>query len=173
MKALILSLGLTLAWLLTVIAIFHARPIEARSKTMALGFGVWFLLALPAYLYLPPNLGILESRWSQTPIAAGLLQLAALAIAWFITVYQVYFYIDRPITFRMFAEIDQAKTGKMTFDELNKLYSLEYMVEKRFNDMARNDLLTKQGNHFVLSARGRRLARIFYWFKRLLDAKLA
>ncbi len=171
MKAVLLAFVFTLLWIALQAVLFNLFEARHRSKWMLYSFVPTLPLLAWVYRVSPKQLGCLPAAWSQTANPVGIFTATVLYIVLALTWYQVYFYIDRPITFRMFIEIFKAPGQRLTRSQLDQVYSLEFMVQKRFDDMIRNGLVQCTDGLCQLTPKGQSLASVFNFSKVLFGVK--
>jgi hypothetical protein len=77
--------------------------------------------------------------------------------------------VDSP-SLVMALAIDKAGEAGLPEAEFNAMMNDSLLVEPRIKDMLRDGLITKDGNIYHLTAKGRRMAGIFVQHRRLLGA---
>ena len=92
---------------------------------------------------------------------------AILYIFLFFSYAQVYFLFDRGISARILVELLDAG-GAMKHEELRKRYDPFVLQDRRFADMLYGGHIKEHNGEYILSAKGRLLAKVFRWGKKIL-----
>jgi pimeloyl-ACP methyl ester carboxylesterase len=69
-----------------------------------------------------------------------------------------FFLLERGLSLRVTIEISRAPQGRMKLAEIMRVYSYDYILEKRIGQMLDMDYWRKDGGDFVSTDKGRRFA---------------
>jgi hypothetical protein len=69
-----------------------------------------------------------------------------------------FFLIERGLSLRATIEISRAPQGRMTLAEIMRVYTYDYILEKRLGQILTMDYWRKDGENFVSTVKGRRFA---------------
>jgi hypothetical protein len=173
-KAVFLAAAMTIAYLLALTVGFRLLPAETlRARFMVR----LFLLTLPASVAIhyvtPDNLGFLPVHWYETGYGVDLWFFLFLYSACFFGgLLQLYNLADRGFSLRIVIDIDNSPTGYMTVDEVVDSYSsgrgIEWMYQKRIDDLARLNLIAVDKGMVSPTLSGSRMASRFSWLRRFL-----
>lgn len=165
LKGIVLALvAFTLFLPLHIVMLRLVRP-HARFKTM---MGLHALLSaslLGVYASTPADLGVLPDELATGGAVIGALN--AIIVHWFLFMgYSMfYFLIDRGFSLRVMIEIQKAAGGAMTHAQVAVAYPPESVIRRRLDEMVEIGRLTKDGERYRLTARGRLDARMFAFVK--------
>lgn len=167
-KGLLLSLFLVALWILAQLVVVHAfRPVRVFSAMTWL-----FAPTLPAFVVLyvlaPPGLFVLPEGLVRESMALGLLNGLFVHLLLYCTWVEAFFCIDRPVTLRILVEFAKAPRGRLTLPQIRDVYSLEQMIAQRLHSMRLNGYVEERGGRYVLTPKGRALARGIRRLRRLL-----
>jgi hypothetical protein len=146
------------------VGLFHARPIENRSRAIA----IVFVLALGAQI-LSAGIGI-GLMFGVPPLSAffvtvlsGVLVMAGL----FVIYMPLYYTISASLSVQALITIERAGAGGLTLETLAPVSYLEELVRLRLESMAASGNLLHEGEVFRLTPKGRGIAWAFQALKRL------
>lgn len=157
-------------FVVTQIILVHVVTVTRRLKAMALNWlvllGVYVIIygqfqrVLPASL-LPPA-GISEIA-RVVNYVNGLFVYLML----FLT-FCCFYYTDHSLCLAYMVEMDHRPDKKMSIDEVKKHFPFDGMLQRRFNDMVASRLVVREGDHYRLDKKGRRMIAITGNLKRFL-----
>lgn len=166
MKGLLLALACSAGTALGVTVLFACRDVVRRAASMC---GV-FLLSVPvylaAYVWTPPDLGVLPPRLVEArgwlDGAYGLVVHAALfAGGWL----QLYNLAERGFSLRILIDIAEAPERALTGEQVAARYGggrgAAWMREKRIEGLVETGLARWDGGRLRATPKGQRTARIF------------
>lgn len=158
-KGLLLSIIVVLTSVVAQAVVVHMlRPVKVFN-TMAL----LFLLTVPVFLVLyditPRDLYVLPESLARTPAALGCLNGLLVHILLYCTWVEAFYYIDRPVTLRILVEFAKSPGGYLTLSEIRGVYGLEQMITSRLESMRINGYLEEQYDRYILTRKGKALAR--------------
>lgn len=169
-KGLVLAIVLLAAWVLAQVALVHATKTARIFRVLAATFVPVVPLFLILFSATPADLGFLPERLARSPgplgIASGLVLLVLGWGAWV----QLYFALDRSVTLRLLLELSLAKDEVFTEPQVRAAYGLDRMIERRLEILESSGHIAKDGPRFVLTAKGRRFARLFALARRISGA---
>jgi hypothetical protein len=142
-KAVLVSLAVTFAWLLLQNAWVHLFKPTRIFRGIALAFFVSWPLVPVVYWSTPADLGFLPVGLSGTPPRVGVAAAVLLHLLFFFNWCQFFFYVDRSITLRLLVEFVKSPDGVRTLDEIRGVYDLERMIRARMSVLHRNGWLVK------------------------------
>src|ERR1700738_1026756 len=167
MKAVIVAAAMTLVLLLVVTLAFRVRSTQERAKQMTLLYFGCAVVAVVAWAVTPLDLGFLapslliEPRWLDL-----LLMLFFFSSAFFGGVLQLYNLADRGFLLRILIDLDAAAPCSGGVDGLVNIYGggqgLTWMYGKRLHGLLAGDFVRRNGDAIELTARGHRIAEMFY-----------
>jgi hypothetical protein len=173
MKAIILASGATVVSFIVAVIIFQAARIERRARALLLIYLVVLCglaavsLATSQSLWLLPQFLIAEPPWLD--VIATLFFYSA---AFFGGLLQLYNLADRGLSLRILIDVLERGPHGASLIELFEGYSagrgLIWMYDKRLHGMVDSRLACVDGEMLVLTDRGRVLADIYSWLRRLL-----
>ena len=73
---------------------------------------------------------------------------------------ECFYHIERSVTLRLLVEIRANAQTAPTLTGLMKDYSVDDMIKRRLDDMARSGFVTRAGDKWVLSAKASTLAKV-------------
>ncbi len=166
MKAVILPLvvGLLLFAAISVRLRF-ARSREPARTLLGLYLALLPVLAI-AYFLTPADLGFLSPQFvaPSLPVEFGF-AVFLYSAGFFGGLLQLYNLADRGLSLRILIDISESPRGTMTADEVVDKYGggrgIRWMYEKRIHGIAYAGLAQLREHRLVLSARGKKLARLF------------
>lgn len=171
MKAVVLALVVGL--LLFAMVSFRLRhlPPKEPARSLLRLYLVLLTILIIIFYTTPADLGFLKPQWV-SPAASVELGFAVFlySAGFFGGLLQLYNLADRGLSLRMLIDILDSPRGGMTASELTDNYAagrgIVWMFEKRLDGMVYTGLAERRDGQFVLSARGRRLARLFAALRR-------
>jgi hypothetical protein len=173
-KAVILAGGCSLSFFLVHVAIFAARRVEERFKTMN-RIAVLFLAVYALFFWLTPG----ERFWADAVLgwAMPAPPRSYERIAFFLGVFtyamlyigylEFYFTADRSMTVRILQEIDRAGSS-LSPEQIEKVYDVQQYYLRRYDEMAASGYLVRDGAAYRVTAKGRRVARLYGFVIRFL-----
>jgi hypothetical protein len=173
-KAVLLATAMSAMYLVLVTVGFRmSRPGIRRARFMVRLF--WATLAITAALYFatPSDLGFIPGSWLEKNKALEFCFLLFLLSACFFGgILQLYSLADRGFSLRIAIEVDSSPTGSMTVDEVIRSYSagrgLNWMYQKRVEDMARLNLIHENQNTIGATPAGVKVGERFAKLRRFL-----
>ena len=161
-----ISVAVSIAFVLFVVfhfLQFHYFPPQEKAAAVlgmavvgaAIYFAAYFLL--PKEDQLCRKLKIPSGFLKIFPIALGL----TLYVLLFIGYLEFYFTADRSITFRMLRMIDEQPQRSVTATEMLELYDTKAIILRRFDDMVYGGYLRKEGDRYLLTAKGQRTLGLY------------
>jgi hypothetical protein len=139
---------------------------ERRARLMVTAFVCLLPVLVAIHLLTPPDLGFLGAELVM-PIAWVDMAFAVFlyTVGFFGGVLQLYNLGDRGFSLRILIDIREAPGREMRLDEVMTGYSagrgIAWMYAKRLDDMQSAGLARLEGEDFVLTSKGRRLAKVF------------
>ena len=156
--ALMASFIVTALWILAHLVAMHIRPAKARMAAMA---KAW-LISLPVLFlelaFLNNYVGIALNR-QESPWLSYFYALVLHLLLFFLFV-ECFYHIERSVTLRLLVEIETAAGGNSSITAIMKGYSVDDMIQRRLDILARSGFASKTGDRWVLSSKGKRLAGI-------------
>lgn len=158
--AIIASLLTTLLWIAGHLLAMRARPAKKRMSAM----GKAWLLSLPALAVvlalLNRDAGLVAAlNGGEDPLLSWFYALLLQLLLFFLFV-ECFYHVERSVTLRLLVEIQAMQEGKATITSLMKDYSVDDMIRRRLDDMARSGFVTRSGEGWVLSPKGAKLAGV-------------
>jgi hypothetical protein len=168
LKGIVLAVGAFALFLPLHVAILRIVRPRARFRSMVALHGALALALLTVYALTPPDLVPLPRGWGAGGSVLG--GLNAVAVHWFLFMgYSMfYFLVDRGFSLRIMIEIDRAPGGALGQAEVAAVYPPPGVVRRRLEEMVEIGRLTRRGDAYRLTARGRFDARMFAWVKTFL-----
>lgn len=167
-KGMVISLLLCNCWILAQLLVFHFISNRRTFRTLTL----LFLLSLPlygvGYLGTPPHLGFLPDAFAQTPLLLGLLNGLGLHVLFYFTYLACFYYVERPLTWRILIPLLRTADGKMTLSELKEVYGLTYVIQRRLVGMEEGGLVIQREGKYFLTSKGERLGKFFHFARKAL-----
>jgi hypothetical protein len=174
MKAVVLATAMSAIYLgAMTVAFLFARPETLKARLMILMFLSTLPIGVALHYFTPFDLGFLQAQWCE--------QNRILDLAFFFFIYtaaffgfilQLYNLADRGFSLRIVIDIDETPSRWMTVDDVMALYSagrgIQWMYQKRIDDMAALELIRIKAGIVEPTASGRRLAARFAWLRRFL-----
>jgi hypothetical protein len=157
--AVIASLLTSMLWIATHLAAMHIRPARNRMAAMAKSY----LLSLPVLLVLIALLNhcdwlVSALNRGEDPLLSWFYSLLLQLLFFFLFV-ECFYHIERSVTLRLLVEIQALPREKSVIGVIMKDYSVDDMIRRRLDDMARNDFVRKAGQSWVLSPKGETMAK--------------
>jgi hypothetical protein len=149
-------------------AVFHFRKVSRRAVALVL---LW-LLCLPiyvlCYLMLPDD----SALWP-APLAApsdAVTFSSGLLLYFFIFMgYAQFFYMaESSVGIRTMIELAANPERGLSMEELTRTYRYDWMLDRRMKRMIHAGYLTEQDGWYRTTSRGRLVASVLAWCKRLL-----
>ena len=174
MKAIILVIVWTALYTGATAVAFHVAPRLRGARFML----VLFVLTVPAYvvtfLATPSDVYVLPERFVEPAVGLELtFGLWLYAAAFLGGVLQLYNIADRGFSLRILIDLAEAGVPSRTGDEVRRGYSagrgIEWMLDKRLQNMLENAFIAQAGPRYVLTERGRRTARTYRQLKGFLQ----
>ena len=81
---------------------------------------------------------------------------------------QCFYYVSQPVTLRMLEEFLKTPGGMLQISGLKENYGLEHMIHSRLETLVLNGHAMKEGKRYLLTGKGKFLARIFKIFRKIL-----
>lgn len=156
-KGISLSLLLAAAWVAAQVVLVRVRPPASHFRAATFLFAPTLPLLVAAYLATPPDLRILPPALARTPGLLGLANALLFHLLIYCTWMEFYYYVERPLTLRILVEVDRA--GAADVERLRAAYRPDEMIRRRLESMRENGHVRLDGGRYVLTPRGRRLAR--------------
>lgn len=168
LKGYLICFFLVLLWVLIQIVAF--RLFSIRKKFFF--FTAVYLLLLPVYVWIfkmtPANFYFLPVKLAQTPEWLGMINGFILFLLLYCTYAEFFFYIDRPLTFRILIRMLQQKGGTLfTESNLRSLYPMDDILKPRLESMVANGYLKIEGENCFLTDKGKKFAGLFIFFRNL------
>lgn len=168
LKALVLSCACALAFFLIHVAVFSLRPIRDRFKAMNL----IMLLCLAAYVVLFAVLPS-EEAWSAalfktiwpafprgyTAVSLGVGVLIYLML--YMGYLEFYFTADRSMTVRILREIERTGGRGLSPEDVEKIYDTRHYYLRRYDEMLASGYLRREGEKYINTGKGSRVARLY------------
>lgn len=168
-KGIVISLILTLGWVVAHIALFHVRRPEKMFNTLLILFSFTIPLYPVIYFSSPPDLYFLPGGMSRTPVPLGIVSGLILHLLLFFTYVEFFYYIARAITLRLLVEMLMPGGRGVSLEVIQREYNVQTMVIARLDAMVQNGFVRRSGARFVTTPRGARYARISMFFRRLIN----
>lgn len=169
MHALALAAGSILVYCVVITVVLRSGRIRRRAFAMTAIFG----LSLPFFIGASSRVFASEAD-AAAEVAFALLLYTA---AFFGGVLQIYNLADRGLSLRMLIDVGHAPGGCLTAHELTKAYSagrgIEWMYQKRLNDLIERGLVVQHAGAATLTRRGSLAARFFSGVRKLLNIESA
>ena len=167
LKGILLALAAFAMFLPLHVLVFHVGRPRARFRTMVALHAILTVSLLAAYVSTPADLGVLPPTRATGGAVIG--SVNAVLVHWllFMGYSMFYFLVDRGFSLRILIEIRQAPDGALSQAEVATVYPPESVVRRRLDEMVEIGRLTRDGDRYRLSARGRLDARIFGFVKKL------
>lgn len=173
MKAIVLTTGMALVYLVAITALFRCRAIERRARAMTIFFVYTVPLYVAAHQFTPADLWILpEIAVEPRPwvdLSFGILLWSAAFLG---GILQLYNLADRGFSLRIVMDIQRSQGGSMSVDEIYTAYSggrgIGWMYQKRLDDLVHHKLASIDDGHVRNLPSGQRLALAFGWLRRFL-----
>lgn len=156
-RGLLLSTAVAVGWIFLVLLVIHLR----RPARVFFVMTALFLPALPVFLalYFRTSLFV-QSSVTLSPIP-GAINGCVMLWLYYCTWIEAYYFIDRPVTFRILVELVRSPGGTLTLAQMKSFYSLEEMIDHRLKSMILNGYLTETDGRYSLTAKGRTFAAVF------------
>ena len=171
MKSYVLTLTLTLIWLVAQIVLFQrARP----AKKFMIFTGLFLFLPMCyfiSYLATPADLYFLPHAYCRASNALGLTNGLILLLLIYFTYSEVFFYIDRPLTLTILIEFLRKPEAFLTLDELKSRFQLESIIHARLENMELNGYLARTGQQFYLTQKGILFAKLFRLIRQIFGVR--
>lgn len=149
-----------------VLVFYYKRPLEPWKAVSRLA-KLFFLAYTILFFVVPfPNWFSLAGDSTAARIAAYI-NGAVIYLFLFFSYAQAYFLFDRGISARILVELLDAEGG-MSREELRKRYNPDTLQERRLIDMVYGGHIQEQNGNYTLLAKGRLLAKVFRWGKKIL-----
>lgn len=167
-KGFVIGVICFIIFLIAHVVIFHTRRIKYRFLSIIKTFLSIIPLYIVLYILIPtriltimPHDERLLAGWA---IATGKVFNFSLGLLIYLLLFfgycQFYFIIDRSISIKIMIELEKRKDKKLTFDEIKKLYDLDYIFSRRLKHMIDGRYINKEGGTFKNTPLGAALARI-------------
>lgn len=134
LRGVFVAVVVTFAWISCQIAIMHIRPASNRFKAMLSGY----LASLPLVVILVFLLPALEATGDTR--AQALFNALALHLLLFLFYVEMFYHVERSVTLRILVELLESGE-EVDLKSLQDAYSLDDMIERRLEDMARNKFI--------------------------------
>jgi len=82
---------------------------------------------------------------------------------------QFYFIIDRSISVRIMIELEKSEKKKLDFEEIKKVYNPDYIFLRRLKHMIDSRYITKEGDAYRNTKKGKFVAMLFKFLKEYLN----
>jgi len=151
-------------WLLHVLW-FRANPPRTRVQALLVLFFAGLLLFAVALTWTAQRLPV-----NGAPLPATALALYVLLSFAYIIIYTAV-EVDSPSALIILLVSERGERG-MTFAELRQVLTDDNLVMARMRDLVSVGSVIASGNHFQLSPRGLRIARVFAFYRDLLGRGL-
>jgi len=166
MKGVLLACAASLSCLTLITVIFRMAEIQRRAMLMVLVFLATLPFFVVAHVLMPPDLGLLPSRWVEPSALIDLgFGLVVYSAAFFGGILQLYNLADRGFSLRILIDIDESRAGALTAGDLLRTYGggrgVGWMYQKRIEGLKETGLLRVSGSTVENSDAGRRLAAVF------------
>jgi hypothetical protein len=133
---------------------------------IALFFLIVYIIS--AWLIPYPNwFSILDQTGATSKIFA-IINGVIIYIFLFFSYAQFYFLIDRSVSARIMIELLQSPTGSLRVEDIHNLYDPKGMQKRRITDMLYGGYIIEKDNTYHMTARGKRNAAVFMFFKKFL-----
>lgn len=156
--AVIASFLVSVLWIVAHLVAMHISPTKSRMPAMLKGW----LLSLPVMIatlallnHAPGLVKVLNG--AEAPALSWICALALHLLLFFLFV-ECFYHFERSVTVRLLIEIDAAQDPSI--NAIMKDYSVDDMIRRRLDDMERGALITKSGDHWILSGKMGKLARV-------------
>lgn len=161
-KGWVISVFMIVVWVAAQLSLFHGRHPRQLFRTMTFLFIPSLPVYAAGYLLMPPDLGFLPKGLVQGPPLLGLLNGLMLHLLLYATYVACFYYIERPLTLRILIALLQDPQRKWTLSEIKTVYRLGYLIRRRLEAMETGGLLTKRGEKYFLTPKGRRVGQWLY-----------
>lgn len=177
LKGVVLGFLCFLLFLILHVIIFHKRNIASRFNALVR----IFLLLLPVYIVLYRIIAgdaIIFALFELKAISATVIGLSAgfnfcMGILVYLLLFfgycQFYFIVDRSISVRVMIEIEKNKNKCLSLEEIENIYSQDYIFSRRLGHMVDNHYVTEENGYYKNTARGRIYAGIMEFIKKYLN----
>ncbi len=138
---------------------------RAISYLAYLFLGVFSLLFLG--LDLPNWLNVLNlsSSWARIIVFVNALIIYVLL---FFSYGHFYFLVDRGISARILAELEESPGGSLSRDQIEQKYNPRDLQKRRLDDMLYGGYVVEENGVYRSTRKGKALGKIFLWCKRYL-----
>jgi hypothetical protein len=152
---------------LHVVVLRALRP-HFRFKVMTRLHGALAAAIVVAYWLTPPDLGLLPSGPGRGGAVLGILNALLVHGLLFMGYAMFYFLVDRGFSLRVMIEIEGVPGRGLGQDELAAIYPPAGVVRRRLGELVEIGRLTRDGERYRLTPRGRLDARLFRFVKAFL-----
>lgn len=170
LSGLLASLLVTFFWIIACIVFMHCYPTAHRFRIMTKSFCcslplLWFFVFL---LQHQPTI-IERLNGHESPILAYFMALL-MHFLFFFFVVECFYHIERSVTLRLLIEIQQHPSS-LTISDLMKNYSVDDMIMRRLQDMAKNGWSYYENDRWKLTPKGHYLALLMHFSCWLFQSK--
>jgi hypothetical protein len=158
------------AFLAVSIALFHLLNVQRRLQAMGV---IWLtLLGLYVGLYfvfqsvLPDAFTSNAPRWSAESIVSVLNGMLIYLLTFL--AFCCFYFTDHSLSINFMLEMDSRPGNQMTVTELKERFPYDKMLERRLADMVASGFLTKDGEHFCITSKGKIYAGVASAMKKFL-----
>ena len=157
-EGIFLSLYLILGWCVAQIFVFNFFKIKNK-------FPVLSILYLPTlFLYIFFSMG--NVSYSTFPV--GFINGLCLHLIFYATYLACFYYVDRPVTFRILIEFLRHKEESLRVEDIEKHYSLEFMVERRLKLLLKDGLICEKNGRFFIDKKGEKMGKMIAFGRRVI-----
>jgi len=82
-----------------------------------------------------------------------------------------FFLIERGISLRLILEVARSPQGKLTIEDIKKIYTYDYILEKRLGQMLKMGYMVKEGDYICNTEKGSKLAKTNKLVRKILRLK--
>jgi hypothetical protein len=158
MTGMLTALGSFTIYVLTHWVVCSARSWPRHSRLLNLLWLAFLPVYLAGFLVLSRHYPWLAVDLRTANGAINLLNGLLIQVLLLIGYTAFFFLIERGLSLRVTIEISRASQGRMKLLEIMRIYTYDYILEKRLGQMLEMDYWRKDGENFVSTVKGRRFA---------------
>ena len=158
MTGILTAFGSFTVYVLTHWAACWARSWPRPSRLLNLLWVAFLPVYLAGFLALSHNYSSLAVDLRTANGVINLLNGLLIEVLLLIGYIAFFFLLERGLSLRVTIEISRAPQGRMKLAEIMRVYSYDYILEKRLGQMLTMDYWRKDGEDFISTAKGRRFA---------------
>jgi len=175
MKAIILATAAIVFTFALATILFGATYVERRVRALIYLFATVLFSTVVVCLLTPGNLMFLPQGFEGGPWWFDAIMVVFFCGAGFLGgVLQLYNLADRGFSLRILIDVDERGgagcTADILFDGYSQGRGMRWMYGKRIDDIIRNKFVLMRDETLVLTSKGSRLAMIYCWLRRFLNA---